>query len=537
VLGKYLEAIAKGKTSEAIKKLMNLSPKIAIVIRNKKELQISVDDIVLGDIILVKPGEKIPVDGIIIEGYSSVDESIITGESIPVEKTINSNVIGGSINKHGTFKFKTTKVGKDTTLSHIIKLIEDAQTKKAPIQRYADKISSYFVPVVILISIFTFIIWYFIIGSNLSFALLTSVAVLVIACPCALGLATPTAIMVGSGLGAKYGILIKGGDSLETAHKLKYVLFDKTGTITNGKPIVTNIIEINAKENEILMIAASLEKKSEHSLAESIIKFAEDKNVKLKTISNFEALPGFGITGEINNEIYYFGNRKLIHSKKLPCENKREVIETLESEGKTVMLLANTKKILGIIAVADTIKLSSKDAIKSLNKLGIETYMITGDNLRTAKAIAKQAGINENNVFAEVLPKDKANHVKQLQAKGQKVAMIGDGINDSPALAQADIGIVMGSGTDIAMESGNIVLMQNNLTDIPKAIKLSKFTISKIKQNMFWALIYNVIGIPIAAGALYFAGITLSPIIAGSAMALSSVSVVSSSILLKYRKL
>ena len=537
VLGKYLEAIAKGKTSDAIKKLMNLSPKEAFVIRDGNEVKISVDEVILGDIIVVKPGEKVPVDGIIISGASSIDESMITGESIPVEKNTGSEVIGGTINKHGSFQFKATKIGENTTLSSIIKLIEDAQGSKAPIQRFADTVSLYFVPVIILIAAITFLVWYFLLNQTISFAVLLAVSVLVIACPCALGLATPTAIMVGTGIGAKSGILIKGGEALETAHKIEYVVFDKTGTITNGKPIVTNIVNYSSlSENMFLQIAASIEKNSEHPLAESIVKKSQENKLKLFNVKNFKAEPGFGVTAEILNVKYNFGNEKLIQKIGIELDKlRKDEISKLEEEGKTVMILASEKEILGIIAVADTIKDTSKEAVEKLQKMGIEVYMITGDNLRTANAIAKKVGIK--NVFAHVLPEEKANYVKQLQKKG-KVAMVGDGINDAPALATADIGIAMGNGTDVAMESGKIVLMKNDLRDVSRAIKLSRITMSKIKQNMFWALAYNVIGIPIAAGILYYqTGWLLSPIIAGAAMALSSVSVISNSLLLKTKSL
>ncbi|MEI7960826.1 MAG: heavy metal translocating P-type ATPase [archaeon] len=542
ILGKWLEAIAKNRTSDAIKKLMNLTPKTAIVIRNKVEMEIPADSIVVGDIVLVKPGERIPVDGVIIAGHSSIDESMITGESIPVEKKVGDEVIGGTINKHGAITFKATKIGENTTLAHIIKLIDDAQGKKAPIQRYADTISGYFVPAVILTSIGTFIAWYFIFNMGFSFSILTSVAVLVIACPCALGLATPTSIMVGTGMGAKIGILIKGGDALETAHKLKYVIFDKTGTITKGIPEVTNIIsagkgKISLSEKKILEIAASIEKTSEHPLADAIVEKAKLEKVHLSEVKHFKAIPGHGISAEINRKKYFLGNTKLMTKERISYLGIKEQMEKMETEGKTVMLLADTKQLLGMIAAADAIKDTSKEAVNALEKIGIAVYMITGDNARTAQAIAAQAGIK--NIFAEVLPADKANYVKKLQENGKyKVAMVGDGINDAPALAQADIGIAMGSGTDVAMETGNVVLMQNNLIDVSKAIKLSRMTIGKIKQNMFWALGYNVIGIPVAAGVLYFSfGILLSPIIAGGAMALSSVSVVTNSLMMKRKKL
>ncbi len=530
IFGKYLEAKAKGKTSEAIKKLMHLAPKKATVIRNGKEIVIKISEIELNDIILVKPGGKIPVDGVIVEGYSSVNESMITGESIPIDKKVNDNVIGGTINKQGAFKFKATKIGKNTTLAGIIKLIEDAQGKKAPIQRFADNVSAYFVPVVILISILTFSSWYYLFDAELSFAMITAVAVLVIACPCALGLATPTAIMVGTGKGAKNGILIKGGDSLETAHKLKYLIFDKTGTITKGVPEVTDIISFS--NEDILNITASMEKNSEHPLGEAIVEKAKIDRITLSNVSNFESIPGHGISSNIGKKKYYFGNLKLMNDLKVKVENDAS---NLEKEGKTVMYLAENRKLIGLIAVADTIKETSASAVKSLEKLGIRVYMITGDNKNTAHAIAKIAGIK--NVFAGVLPKDKAKYVKKLQRHGI-VAMVGDGVNDAPALAQADIGIAMGSGTDVAMETGNIVLMKNDLRDIPKAIKLSKITMSKIRQNMFWALFYNSMGIPIAAGVLYpFTGWLLNPMLAGGAMAMSSVSVVMNSLLLKKKKI
>ncbi|MDP7505928.1 MAG: heavy metal translocating P-type ATPase [Candidatus Woesearchaeota archaeon] len=536
IMGKFLEAIAKGKTSEAIKKLMGLSPKTATVIRNGKEIKIKIDHVVEGDIILVKPGEKIPVDGKITDGSSSIDESMVTGESMPVEKKEGDIVTGATINKQGSFKFKATKVGENTTLSRIIKLIEEAQGKKAPIQRFADTISSYFVPIVIIIAILTFSSWLFLFEKDIKFALIAAVSVLVIACPCALGLATPTAIMVGTGKGAKKGILIKGGDALETAHKLNSIIFDKTGTITKGTPEVTDIVPINIKsENKLLQLAASIEKNSEHPLAEAIVKKAKQNKLSLGNPKGFRAIPGHGIKAKLNKTQYYFGNSKLMIDNKINIKKLKSKIGPLEEQGKTAMILSDSKKVIGIITVADTIKETSKAAVKKLQNMKISIYMITGDNKRTANAIAKQAGINH--VFAEVLPEDKAKYVKKLQKKG-KVAMVGDGINDAPALAQADIGIAMGSGTDVAMETGNIVLMRNDLLDVPRSIRLSKLTMSKIKQNMFWALFYNTLGIPLAAGALYpFTGWLLSPIIAGAAMAMSSVSVVSNSLLLKHKRL
>jgi P-type Cu+ transporter len=527
VLGKWLEAIAKGRTSDAIKKLMNLSPQIANVLRHGKEITVKVDEVIEGDTIIVKPGEKIPVDGKIIEGSSSVDESMITGESIPAEKKTGDIVTGGTINKHGSFTFKATKVGENTTLARIIRLIEEAQGKKAPIQRLADEISSYFVPVVVVISIITFIAWYFVFDAGISFALITSVAVLVIACPCALGLATPTAIMVGSGMGAQKGILIKGGDALETAHKLKYVIFDKTGTITKGEPEVTDIIAFGKKD--VLRIAASLEKPSEHPLADAIVRKAE----KHDKVTGFRAIPGHGVTAKIDGHAYFLGNERLMKEIGVDITHKEKIAE-LESQGKTVMILAGTE-ILGLIAVADTIRETSVEAVAKLQKMGLEVYMITGDNERTAKAIAEKAGIR--NVFSQVLPEDKAEYVRKLQQKG-KVAMVGDGINDAPAIALADIGIAMGSGTDVAMETGNIVLMRNDLLDVPAAIKLSRLTMTKIRQNMFFAFFYNTMGIPIAAGLLFpFTGWLLSPIIAGGAMAMSSLSVLTNTLLMKTRRI
>jgi len=530
VLGKYLEAVAKGKTSKAISKLMQMEAKTALVIRKGQEVKIPIDEVKTGDIIMVKPGQKIPVDGIITEGNSSINESMVTGESLPVDKKKGDQVIGSTINKQGSFLFKATKVGADTTLSRIVKLIEEAQTKKAPIQRFADHISSYFVPTVIFISLLTFVVWFSLAHATIGFSLIAAVAVLVIACPCALGLATPTAIMVGTGKGANRGILIKGGDALETAHKLKYVVFDKTGTITKGKPEVTDIITAQGiTEKNFLEIAGSIENNSEHPLAEAIVNHAKTKKISFHKVIGFQALVGRGVKGKIAGKEYLLGKSA---EKNNPFQKE---MERLESEGKTAMILQQGKKVMGIIAVADEIKEDSPKAVKMLQQLGVKTYMITGDNQRTAQAIAKQAGISD--FFAEVLPEDKAMHIKRLQKTG-KVAMVGDGINDAPALAQADIGIAMGSGTDVAMETGNIVLMRNSLFDVPKAIKLSKMTMSKIRQNMFWALIYNTLGIPIAAGVLYpWTGWMLNPMIAGGAMALSSVSVIANSLLLRNKKL
>jgi Cu+-exporting ATPase len=532
-LGKYLEAVTKGKTSEAIKKLMGLAPKTAIVIRGGKETEIAIEDVEVGDIILVKPGEKMPVDGEVVEGLTSVDESMLTGESMPVEKNIGDKIIGASINKNGTIKYKATKVGKDTALAQIIKLVEEAQGSKAPIAKMADIISGYFVPVVIGIAIISALAWYFLAGETGVFALTIFISVLVIACPCALGLATPTAIMVGTGKGAEYGVLIKSGVALETAHKIKTIVFDKTGTITEGKPKVTDVVVVNGiTENELLQLAASAEKGSEHPLGEAIVKGAEEKGVEFKKLDSFRAIPGHGIEVEIDGNKMLLGNKKLMTLSNISLENLEETSHKLAGEGKTPMYVTINGAIAGIIAVADTVKENSKKAIEKLHEMGIEVAMITGDNKRTADAIAKQVGIDR--ILSEVLPEDKANEVKKLQAEGKKVAMVGDGINDAPALAQADIGIAIGSGTDVAMESADIVLMRSDLMDVPTAIQLSKKTILNIKQNLFWAFGYNTLGIPVAMGILYLlGGPLLNPIIAAGAMSFSSVSVLLNALRLK----
>ena len=530
-LGKYLEAISKGKTSQAIKKLMGLAPKTATIVRDGKELGIPIDEVIVGDIIIVKPGEKLPVDGEVIEGATAIDEAMLTGESIPVEKTVGSKVIGASINKTGFIKYKATKVGKDTALSQIIKLVEDAQGSKAPIAKMADIIASYFVPIVIVLAILASIGW-IIAGENGVFALTIFISVLVIACPCALGLATPTAIMVGTGKGAEYGVLIKGGEALEITHKIDTIVFDKTGTITEGKPVVTDIITTTISENELLSIAASSEKGSEHPLGEAIVKGAEERNIKFKEISNFKAIPGHGIQVEIEGKTILLGNKKLMSENSIEVGELGVKSDKLANEGKTPMYIAINNKLEGIIAVADTVKPSSKEAIENLHKMGIKVAMITGDNKKTADAIAKQVGIDI--VLAEVLPEDKANEVKKLQEKGSKVAMVGDGINDAPALAQADIGIAIGTGTDVAIESANIVLMKGDLRDVATAIKLSKATIRNIKQNLFWAFGYNVLGIPVAMGVLHiFGGPLLNPMIGAAAMSLSSVSVLANALRLR----
>ena len=531
-LGKYLEAISKGKTSQAIKKLMGLAPKTATIVRDGKELVIPIDEVIVGDIVIVKPGEKLPVDGEVIEGATAVDEAMLTGESIPVEKTVGSKVIGASINKTGFIKYQATKVGKDTALSQIIKLVEDAQGSKAPIAKMADIIASYFVPIVIGLAILASIGW-LIAGESGVFALTIFISVLVIACPCALGLATPTAIMVGTGKGAEYGVLIKGGEALESTHKINTIVFDKTGTITEGKPVVTDIMTNgNISLDELLKIAASAEKGSEHPLGEAIVREGEKKNLGLYTIDKFVAIPGHGIEVEIKSDSILLGNKKLMNDRKISLEKMESTSDILASEGKTPMYIAINNKIAGIIAVADIVKESSVKAIMKLHEMGIEVAMITGDNKKTADAIARQVGIDK--VLAEVLPQDKSNEVKKLQNEGKFVAMVGDGINDAPALAQANIGMAIGSGTDVAMESADIVLMKSDLMDVPAAIKLSRSTMKNIKENLFWAFAYNVIGIPIAAGLLYlFGGPLLNPVIAALAMAFSSTSVLLNALRLK----
>lgn len=531
-LGKYLESVAKGKTSEAIKKLMGLAPKTAIVIRNGKEEEISIDEVEVGDIVIVKPGEKVPVDGEVVEGMTSIDESMLTGESMPVEKTIGDKVIGASINKNGSIRYKATRVGKDTALAQIVRLVEEAQGSKAPIAKLADVISGYFVPVVISLALISSIAW-FIYGKPGTFALVIFISVLVIACPCSLGLATPTAIMVGTGKGAEYGVLIKSGTALETAHKIKTIVFDKTGTITEGKPKVTDIITNGEiEENYLLQLAASAEKGSEHPLGEAIVKGAQDRGLEFKKLDLFNAIPGYGIEVTIDNNKMLLGNRKLMVESNISLEDLEDTSNRLATEGKTPMYVALENKLIGIVAVADTVKENSKKAIEKLHSMGIEVAMITGDNKKTAEAIARQVGIDR--ILAEVLPQDKANEVKKLQAENKKVAMVGDGINDAPALAQADIGIAIGSGTDVAMESADIVLMRSDLIDVVTAIELSKKTITNIKQNLFWAFGYNILGIPIAMGVVYiFGGPLLNPMIAALAMSLSSVSVLTNALRLK----
>lgn len=524
-LGKLLEAIAKGRTSEAIKKLIGLQAKTARVIRDGQEMDIPVEDVEVGDIIVVRPGEKVPVDGVIIEGNSSLDESMLTGESMPVDKKAGDEVIGATINKYGTFKFKATKVGRDTVLAQIIKMVEEAQGSKAPIQRLADQISGIFVPVVLVIAIITFVLWLIFGDGILATALIPAISVLIIACPCALGLATPTSIMVGTGKGAENGILIKGGEHLERAHNINAVILDKTGTITKGQPEVTDVLPVNGRDDDLLRIAAIAEKTSEHPLGVAILEKAKELGMDLPDAERFEAIPGHGVEAVIEGKTYYVGNRKLMREKNIDIQDAEDKLISLEEEGKTAMLIASDQKLLGIVAVADTVKEHSKEAIKELQKMGIDVYMITGDNERTAKAIARQVGIN--NIMAEVLPEHKAEQALKLKEQGKFVAMVGDGINDAPALAAADVGIAIGTGTDVAMEAADITLMRGDLRGIPVAIKLSRATMRNIRQNLFWAFIYNAIGIPFAAFGL------LSPIIAGAAMAFSSVSVVTNALRLR----
>ncbi|WHY75693.1 heavy metal translocating P-type ATPase [Neobacillus sp. WH10] len=529
LLGKLFETTAKGRTTIAISKLLNLQAKEATVLREGKELHIPIEDVKVADRILVKPGEKIPVDGIILLGQSSVDESMITGESIPVEKSVGDTLIGSTFNKNGTLTMKATKVGKETALAGIIKIVEEAQGSKAPIQRLADTISGYFVPVVVAISLLTFFIWYlFVNPGDFPLALETSISVLVIACPCSLGLATPTSIMVGTGKGAEMGILFKGGEHLETAHKINAIVLDKTGTITKGKPIVTDFIAYQ-DEKKVLQYIVSAEKSSEHPLAEAIVKYGMENRTSTLPVKRFKAIPGYGIEAKIGNDEIYVGTRKLMYLKSIAYTEIEKDVLRFETEGKTAMYIAINSTIMGMVAVADTVKETAKPAVQQLNKLGIEVYMLTGDNERTAKAIAAEVGIQK--VIAEVLPEEKANHVKELQLKGMKVAMVGDGINDAPALAVADIGIAIGTGTDVAIQAADVTILGGELTLIPKAIVLSKKTMQNIRQNLFWALIYNSGGIPIAALGL------LAPWVAGAAMAFSSVSVVTNSLRLKRLKI
>jgi Cu+-exporting ATPase len=525
LLGKYFEAVAKGKTSEAIRKLAALQAKTARVVREGVEVDIPIEEVEIGDIVIVRPGEKVPVDGRIVEGHSSLDESMLTGESIPVDKQIGDMVFGATINKFGTFKLEATRIGRETALAQIIKMVEDAQGSKAPIQKIADQVAGVFVPTVLAITVVTFVIWY-LLGQEINQALLSAVAVLVIACPCALGLATPTAIMVGTGKGAENGILIKGGEHLEAAYKLNAVVVDKTGTITKGIPELTDVLSLGDLEpDDILQLASIAEKRSEHPLGVAIAARAIEVFGQLSEPDSFEAIPGRGVQAVVDGKTVYVGTRRLMREKGIDIEGLESRITELEDQGKTAMLMAVEDKLAGILAVADTVKESSPEAIADLQNMGIEVYMITGDNHRTADAIARQVGIRH--VLAEVLPENKAEQVNQLQAEGKIVAMVGDGINDAPALATAHIGMAMGTGTDIAMEAADITLMRGDLRTIPAAIRLSRQTMRKIKQNLFWAFIYNIIGIPIAALGM------LNPVIAGAAMAFSSVSVVTNSLTLR----
>jgi Cu+-exporting ATPase len=548
LLGRYLETRARGQTSEAIKRLIGLNPKTAVVIRDGEEKEVSVEEVRLGDIVLVRPGERIPVDGIVKQGYSSVDESMITGESIPVDKKVGDEVIGATINKTGSFQFQATRVGKDTTLARIIRLVDEAQGSKAPIQRVADIIASYFVPAVIGIAVVTFIIWYFA-GPKpaLTLAILNFVAVLIIACPCALGLATPTAIMVGTGKGAENGILFRSGESLERVHQINTVLLDKTGTLTSGEPAVTNVLAISSSsEEEVLRLAASAERVSEHPLAQAIVRAASERKLKTSRASDFVALPGLGVEASVGGKKIVLGNLRLMKERGVSLNGLAKKADELFEEGKTVMFVSVARQVKGVIALADTLKPNAREAVKTIQQMGIETVMITGDNRRTAEAIAREAGIER--VLAEVLPEHKAEEVKKLQGS-RVVAMVGDGINDAPALAQADVGIAIGTGTDVAMETADVTLMRGDLMGIVTAISLSHRTMGIIRQNLFWAFAYNVALIPVAAGVLYLvfshtgvpAGLRfifgdygfLNPIMAAAAMAASSITVVSNSLRLR----
>ncbi len=549
LLGRFLETRAKGQTSEAIKKLMGMQPKVARVVRDGQEADIPIEDVVVGDMIVVRPGEKVPVDGVVREGHSSIDESMVTGESIPIEKNAGDQVIGATINKTGSFQFEATKVGRDTTLAQIIKLVEEAQGSKAPIQRLADLIASYFVPVVIVIAVLTFLVW-LIFGPEpaLTFGLLNFVAVLIIACPCALGLATPTAIMVGTGKGAENGVLIRSGEALETAHKIKAIILDKTGTLTEGKPVVTDVVAAEGfGEEELLLLAASAERGSEHPLGEAIVNSAREKGITLGDVTDFNAIPGHGIEAKLNGRAVLLGNLKLMEDRGLALGGLELTAATLADQGKTPMFIGVDGRPAGIVAVADTLKPRSKETIQELQRQGLEVIMLTGDNRRTADAIAREVGIDR--ALAEVLPEHKAEEVKKLQAEGKVVAMVGDGINDAPALAQANVGIAIGTGTDVAMEAADITLMSGDLTGVVTAISLSKRTMRTIKQNLFWAFAYNTALIPVAAGVLYLvwgqsgtpSGLEfffgdygfLNPMLAAAAMASSSLTVVSNSLRLK----
>lgn len=535
LLGKYLEAITKRKTSESIKRLWNLRPKMAIVLREGEENELLIDDLRVGDIVVVKPGGRIPVDGKVTEGHSSVDESLVTGESMPIEKNIGDAVITGSINKSGAFKFKATKVGKETTLAQLIKLVEEAQASKAPVEELADKIAAVFVPGVLAISLLSFFIW-ILAGESFIFSLMVFITVLIIACPCTLGLAVPTAVMAGTGKAAENGIIIKNAASLQVANQIKAVIFDKTGTLTKGSPKVTDVISYSGSKDEILTLAASLEKESEHPLADAIVSEAKAGGISLTSIQQFNSVSGKGLAGRAGNSEILLGNRKLMQDKKIDIQIAGSDLDRLENDGKTVMLLAVDNTLIGLVAVRDTLKEFSKGAIDKLKEMGKVVIMLTGDNKRTALAIAKELGIVE--VLAEVLPKDKQDEIKKLQAQGMKVAFVGDGINDAPALTQADLGIAIGSGTDVAIEAGDIILIKDDLRDVVMALDLSRYAMRKIKQNLFFSFFYNSLGIPVAAGILHpFTGFLLNPMVAGAAMAMSSASVVTNSLLMRrYRR-
>ena len=532
LLGKYFEEIAKGKASDAIRKLMDLAPRTAHVLRDGREEEVAVELVHLEDLVIIRPGERVPVDGTIVEGFSAIDESMITGESIPVDKKIGDTAIGATINKTGLLKIRATRVGADTTLSQIIKLVEDAQVARAPIQKLADRVSSVFVPAVVVIATFAFFAWYIPLGQSVAHALVFFIAVLIIACPCALGIATPAAIMVGTGKGAENGLLIKGGEYLEKAHKLTTVVFDKTGTLTKGKPSVTDVAAFGStSEADVLRLAASAEKGSEHPLGEAIVRAAAARGLPTEDPVDFEAIPGLGIRARIGGRPVLLGNRKLMEDARVSIAGAEAVLQRFEADGKTAMILAVDATTTGVVAVADTLKDHSVEAVRALKAMGIEVIMMTGDNRRTAEAIARQAGVDR--VIAEVLPDQKEEKIKELQSAGKVVSMVGDGINDAPALAQSDVGIALGSGTDVAMEAGGIVLIKDDLRDVVASIQLSRRTVQKIRQNLFWAFFYNAALIPLAAGVLAGFGIVLNPIIAGAAMGFSSVSVVMNSMTLR----
>src|SRR5881296_1210757 len=537
LLGKYFEEIAKGKASDAIRKLMDLAPRTAHVIRDGKEAEIPVELVLLDNFLIIRPGERIPVDGVIVDGFSTIDESMITGESIPVEKRVGDTVIGATINRTGLLRIRATRVGADTTLNQIIKLVEDAQASRAPIQRLADRVASVFVPAVVGIAALTFFLWSGPLGQSIAHALVFFIAVLIIACPCALGIATPAAIMVGTGKGAENGLLIKGGEYLEKAHKLTTVVFDKTGTLTKGRPSVTDVVRVGAiSDEEVLRLAASVEKGSEHPLGQAIVRAATARGLSLEDPKDFEAIPGQGVRAVIGDRHILLGNRTLMANARIPVHGTESVLQVMEEVGKTAMILAVDGTMEGVIAVADTLKEHSVEAVRALKAMGIEVVMLTGDNRRTAEAIARQVGLDD--VIAEVLPAEKAEVIKDLQKRGKVVAMVGDGINDAPALAQADVGIALGRGTDVAMEAGGIVLIKDDLRDVVASIQLSRRTVQKIRQNLFWAFLYNTALIPVAAGilatgALFGLRVVLNPILAGAAMGFSSVSVVMNSMTLR----